>query len=343
MACKYCYHDGRPRVNEKQSRMSVDLLRKLIKDSAELASDIDFVWHGGEPLLAGMEHFKTAIDIQRKTCFSGRVRNIIQTNGVLLNKSWCRFLSLNHFIISTSLDGPAEINDANRLLLGGGKTYHRVARAVRLWKQTGNQMGAVALVTRTNVRYPAETYRGLKRVGFKSCAFHVCSQNDDQSVDLVPSAEEAAYFLKSVFDLWFEEDDPTFLIRNFRNVLRVLCGGVTIDCASRVDGCWGFIAVTANGDVYPCHRFVNRTNFRLGNILEESLSALYKKGYSLYRAMCSLPEECERCEWINVCGGGCAYERIVVNGSFQSIHPACEVKKELFAHIKIKTNELIKK
>ncbi len=341
MRCGYCYHEGIPRVKDRNSKMFDEVLRKLIHDSANLAKDVDFLWHGGEPLLAGRKHFETAITVQHEVRFVGNIRNLIQTNGILLGSdSLCRFLAENRFLVSTSLDGSAEANDANRILASGQGTYRLVLKGIQSWKQAGNQIGVVALITRANVGQPVETYRSLKNAGLKSCAFHICSQNDEGSVDAMPSPEETANFLKSVFNIWFEEDDPTFLVRNFRNVLRVMCGGTTVDCASRVDGCRGFIAVTANGDVYPCHRFVNRDSFRLGNVQEKDLAGIYKDSESVYAAMCSLPEDCKSCTWLNACGGGCAYERIVHTGSFQATDSSCGIRKDLFNHIKASAGAL---
>jgi uncharacterized protein len=100
------------------------------------------------------------------------------------------------------------------------------------------------------------------------------------------------------------------------------------------------MSITSNGDVYPCHRFVERKEYCIGNILESSLLEIYKKSESLYENLCSIDEKCKSCEWLDTCGNGCAYERLATNGSFKSIDPKCSIKKELFEHIKEKTKHL---
>lgn len=342
LRCVYCYHEGDPRCSDFSGNISHEILKKIIGNSADLAENVDFLWHGGEPLLAGINHFKKAIDIENRTIFKGKVRNMVQTNATLLNKRLCDFFNKHGFMISTSLDGPPEENDVNRIFANHSGTHHYISRAIKLWKSYGNKIGAVALVTKSNVKKPRDVYYGLKKSGLTSCSFHFCSQDDAGSVRVVPTIQEAASFFKSVFDLWLNDDDPEFPIRNFRNILRVLCGGNTVDCASRKDGCLGFIAITANGDVYPCHRFVNRPNFKIGNILKQNLVEIYDGAANIYSSMCRTADKCNNCEWLKMCGGGCAYERLVSHGSLRDIHPACELKKEIFSYVKERTKNLLK-
>lgn len=342
LRCAYCYHAGEPQRSDFSKNMSYEILGKIIGNSADLAENVDFLWHGGEPLLAGIYHFRKAIDIESRIAFKGKVRNMVQTNATLLNERLCEFFSKYGFMISTSLDGSPKENDTNRVFANRLGTYHHVSRAIDLWKSRGNKIGAVALVTKSNVQKPRDVYYGLKKSGLTSCSFHFCSQDDAGSVLVVPTIKESVKFFKSIFDLWFDDDDPGFPIRNFRNILRVLCGGTTIDCASRRDGCFGFMAITANGDVYPCHRFVNRPNFLIGNVIKQNLVEIYDGAADIYSSMCRTAEKCNNCKWLKMCGGGCAYERLVGRGSFQDVHPACELKKEIFNYVKEKTKNLLK-
>ncbi len=137
-----------------------------------------------------------------------------------------------------------------------------------------------------------------------------------------------------------KDDNPAFPIRNFRNVLRMFCGGKPLDCHSNTNGCYGFMAITANGDVYPCHRYVGRKKFCIGNIMKTSLSDIYNNSASLYQKMCNIEKECYECEWLGVCGNGCAYERLITNGLFESVDPECLLKKDMFQYIRNKAGYL---
>ncbi|MEA2006705.1 MAG: SPASM domain-containing protein [Patescibacteria group bacterium] len=159
----------------------------------------------------------------------------------------------------------------------------------------------------------------------------------------MPKPAEVTQFAKRLFDLWLEADDPSFKIRNFRNVIRGLCGGSPLECSSKIGVCRAFIAFDSNGDVYPCHRFVGRRQFVIGNVLEKSLKDIFTGSLAtdIYSEMAVIPENCQNCEWLNVCGAGCSYERLIGSGSFGAVSFDCEIKRPLFEHIKEKVKHLI--
>lgn len=346
LACKYCYHGGLSGQTGCHERMSDDILRRIISDACEFQSNIDFLWHGGEPLLAGLGHFMNAVRFQDEVfltggVFNGAVRNIIQTNLSLFNREFCEFFAENGFVLSTSIDGDEKAHDANRLYGNGSGTHAEVLDAIAMWRARGNKIGAVTLVTDQNVERAGETFHALKSSGITSFNFHFYAQDEFDSIGGIPDSEKSSRFFREVFDLWLKDDNPDFPIRNFRNVLRFLCGGRPLDCTSSVNGCRGFMAINANGDVYPCHRYVGRKEFCIGNILESSLYAIYSNAEALYASLCSVHEKCHGCEWLNVCGNGCAYERLTMKGSFNETAPECEVKQGLFRYIKEQVRELL--
>lgn len=333
LECSYCYHGDRFTKGEKVRIMQPSTLGRIIEGSKDLAVDIDFLWHGGEPLLAGLDMYQNALNIQKANAFKGNIRNILQTNATLINDDWINFFVKNDFLLSISLDGPEYLHDKNRYNHNKQGTFKSVSSGIKKVVDVDKAVGVIAVITKTNVNYPDEVYDALKATGAKTCAFHFCSGDDSDNFSLVPSGKEGISFFKRVFDLWLKDDNPNFLIRNFRNVLRVMYGGRALDCASNHDHCRRFIAVTLNGDVYPCHRFVNKDEFKLGNVLNQSLPSIYEKASKTYDTMASIPEKCFRCCWFKACGGGCAFERFTVGGKFPSEHPECELKQQLFYYI----------
>ena len=88
-----------------------------------------FSWHGGEPTTLGVDFFRKAVELERKHKPAGwRIRNGIQTNGVLLDDEWGRFLAAEDFSIGLSLDGPAELHDPYRVTRGGQPTHRQAMR-----------------------------------------------------------------------------------------------------------------------------------------------------------------------------------------------------------------------
>ena len=87
--CTYCYYLHKKELlpQPPAERPSDELLMELIRQSIE-GQDIDtvaFSWHGGEPLLAGIDFYRRAVGLQRRYAGGKRIKNDIQTNGLLLD------------------------------------------------------------------------------------------------------------------------------------------------------------------------------------------------------------------------------------------------------------------
>lgn len=343
LACRYCYHGIFSSKIESAPLMTNKILRKIIEGAAEISMDASFLWHGGEALLAELSHFQEAVAIQKQVTFLGRVINILQSNMTLMTKKKAVFFSENDFHVSTSLDGSKKSHDSNRIFRNGCGSHKNVLKAVSIFNDLNYTIGSICLITKSNVGDPDGTYHAMFNSGVTSFSYHICSQDEDRSIDAIPSQAEVVRFTKRMFDLWFEDDNPDFKIRNFRNVIRGLCGGHPLECSSKIGICRAFIAFDSNGDVYPCHRFVGRKQFIIGNVLKKPLKEIFTSPSSLdiYGEMAVIPKKCQRCQWLNVCGTGCPFERLVENGSFNSVGVDCGIKQPLFAHIKERTKNLI--
>jgi sulfatase maturation enzyme AslB (radical SAM superfamily) len=127
LRCTYCY-EGQEEFRSRGELMSQVHLERILKEILNSPKrDIQFLWHGGEPLLAGIDFYKHALDIQREANIHGiEIYNGIQTNGTLLNQKWIDFLAEHNFGISLSLDGPKFLHDQSRIDFGSNGTYERV-------------------------------------------------------------------------------------------------------------------------------------------------------------------------------------------------------------------------
>lgn len=332
LRCKYCYHLGG--VDRKITIMSEEVLWKVISNSAEIADEVDFLWHGGEPLLAGRSFYTKALLMQREIHFRGMVRNIIQTNATLVDDAWADFLTQNNFLVGVSLDGPELINDSCRITKDGRGTYKKVIRGIRKIQERQKNVGCIALVTKFNVCHPEEVWENIRRLGIPNLALHFCSATRwGNSDEITPTAEETLDFCKKLFDLWIEDDDPSFRIRNFVNVIRADNGAKPLDCAHQSSACKFFIAVDEQGNVFPCHRFANDITKSIGHIKDQGLATILDSSKKIYAQMMALPNTCRKCRYLKACGNGCAYERLMANGSFKTRNPHCAINSGLIRYI----------
>ena len=101
LRCSYCYYIEKYDIygsNEK-SVMDDKTLENCIKQhfSASSGDTVLFTWHGGEPLLAGIDFYERVLAIQKKYLPQGKnFLNGIQTNGTLITKEWCEFFAASN-------------------------------------------------------------------------------------------------------------------------------------------------------------------------------------------------------------------------------------------------------
>ena len=92
--CCYCYYlDKASLYHGREPKMSLDLLELYVKQYIE-ANDVPVVtfnWHGGEPLLMGLDFYKKAIDYERRYASGKKIENTIQTNATLITPEWANF------------------------------------------------------------------------------------------------------------------------------------------------------------------------------------------------------------------------------------------------------------
>jgi uncharacterized protein len=133
--CRYCFYLEKEKLypSGEKWKMAEPVLETYIRQYIEGqdADEIGFAWQGGEPTLLGVDFFRRAVEIQKK--YSGgargkRIHNAFQTNGVLLDEAWCRFLRENDFLVGLSIDGPRELHDIYRVDKKGEPTFDAVER-----------------------------------------------------------------------------------------------------------------------------------------------------------------------------------------------------------------------
>ena len=136
LECSYCYYLETERFysHPHQYRMSDALLETYIRQyiTASPGPVVLFVWHGGEPALAGLDFYRRAVELQKRYLPPGwNCWNNLQTNGILLDDSWCSFLADAHFDVGLSVDGTRWLHDTFRKDHRGQGTYERAVAAFR--------------------------------------------------------------------------------------------------------------------------------------------------------------------------------------------------------------------
>ncbi len=347
MTCGYCFYRRTESQYETPGphRMSREVLDALIRRYLKLRlPQTVFCWQGGEPTLMGLDFFRTAVTLmQRHGTGRQPVSNAFQTNGLLLDREWAAFLRQYIFLVGLSMDGPADVHDANRTISGQKGSHAEVLSRMELLRSEEVPFNILAVVSKASEGRAKEIYRYFRDLGVMHMQFIPCIESDPNTRRPYPfSTTPEAYgdFLCELFDAWLPEALDCVSIRIFDGLLRReltgdsgLCGFETI--------CGHCPVVEHNGDVYPCDFFV-QPEWKLGNIVTTPIEKLFARG-RLRRfagAKHRLPDACADCRWAGQCMGGCLKDRQRIAGGFNHPSHFCAAYKRLFEHIERPIKEL---
>jgi uncharacterized protein len=337
--CKYCFYKQRsPEVGQGRQRMSEDVLDKLIKDYMKLRLPLsEFAWQGGEPTLMGLDFYKRAVELQQKYSVPGQeVSNSLQTNGILLNEDWCRFLHEYNFLVGISLDGPEEMHNYYRRDHSGGGTFERVLEAIELCEEYDVAFNTLTLLNNKNVEYPDMLFDFFVELDVEYLQFIPCVEVDRATgkvADFSITPQQYGNFLCRVFDCWYEHGPGNIHIRDFDTFLDCLaCYEHTICTFNRQ--CSQYIVIEHSGDAFCCDFFVE-PKWKLGNILETPIEKLAasdcKRAFA--RAKSNISNKCLVCRELVFCRAGCLKDRIVSNReNFACESYFCRSYRQFFDH-----------
>lgn len=168
LGCTYCYYLDKAEIySGHEPRMSLEQLHIYVKTFIESCEvpQVTFNWHGGEPLLAGLDFYKKAVEYQKQYAGGKKIINTIQTNGTLLTPEWAQFLHDEDFLVGVSIDGPEHIHDAMRRDRGGRPTFDKVLKGIEILYRAGVQYNLMTAVNHHSEGHALEIYQFLKSLG----------------------------------------------------------------------------------------------------------------------------------------------------------------------------------
>jgi len=333
--CSYCYYLATPRPGPP--RMPDEVLERFIATyiASSPGPEVSFVWHGGEPTLAGLDFYRRVVELQARYLPAGwAVWNNLQTNGVILDDEWCAFLKANRFDVGLSIDGTRWCHDLYRVDARGHPSYQAAAAAVRRLQAHGIQPDLLCTVTPTTAAEPRAVYRALRDFGTGWIQFipiHRRGADGRPTADSV-GPEDYGDFLCAVFDDWVLHDLGHLEVQLFAETARMLAGGGPGLCWL-APVCGQAVVVEADGAVYSCDHYVNESH-RLGEVTGADLgdlvnSATQQRFGELKRTQ--LPGKCLACPWLDLCNGGCPKDRLV-SGPDAGVNHLCPGLTKFFAH-----------
>lgn len=323
--------------------MEEKLLEQFFAQYLELFSGHLFIiWHGGEPLLAGIRYFEHIIELETKYLKEGQtIKNAIQTNATLIDDEWATFFKAHDFKVGVSLDGGRESHDRFRLDYRERGSFDRVMRGIKVLRRHGIEPGIIQALTHDNIVHAREDFNffanilRIKRWGVNN--FLDVNAINQKMLNQSITNKELTAFLKTYINLWITQNDEQLQTREIENFMSGVLGKRASSCTFN-GACSGYFCLEYDGKIYPCDHFSNRTEFLLGDLTSQSLLKILNGPTRLKYAedVNTLHPDCIVCEWRQACHNGCTAHRLKgVSGKYYF----CETRKTVFGYLKNKLQE----
>lgn len=351
--CTYCFFLSKEALYPNdRSRMSEATLETYIRQLLEshLTPEVTVAWQGGEPTLMKLSFFERAVDLVDKYRKPGQiVRHTFQTNGLLLDDSWCSFFKKNNFLVGLSVDGPRELHDVYRRDRRGGGTFDHVMKGWEHLRRHKVEFNILCTVNAANQAHGREVYRFFRdELDAKWMQFIpiveratketidvanlgwgdrsrdgkrlLYTQTGELVTDRTVGGEAYGRFLIDIYEEWIRHDVGTVFVQLFDVTLEAYFGRHLL--CIHAPTCGLGPALEHNGDVYTCDHFVEPA-YKLGNIHETSLLDLIASP-PMRKFGCdkrdTLTTQCQRCEFRPLCNGGCPKDRFVLSSDNERGH-----------------------
>lgn len=334
LKCKYCFADEGEYKGGKRKMMSVEIGKKAIDFVIEKSGprkNIEVDLFGGEPLMA-FNNIKEIVDYAREQekIHGKNIRFTMTTNATLLNDENMEYLDKNMGNIVLSIDGRKEVNDNVRIRFDGSGSYDAILPKIKTMvsrRDKSKQYYARGTFTRENTDF-FEDVMALANEGFDEISIEPVVLPDEHELSL---REEDLPTIFEQYDKLYEEmlkrhrEGNDFKFYHFNIDLQ---GGPCV--YKRISGCGAgheYVAITPDGEVYPCHQFVGNKDFLLGNIFDKNmdmeLSNKFRKAHIYNKPMC---KEC----WARFyCSGGCQANNFNFNGDMHIPYEiGCKMQKK---------------
>lgn len=332
LACRYCfaeegeYHGRRALMSFEVGKKALDFL--IANSGMRHNLEVDFF--GGEPLM-NWEVVKQLVEYGRsqEAKYDKHFRFTLTTNGVLLNDEIMEFCNREMSNVVMSLDGRPEVNDRMRPFRNGKGSYEVIVPKFQKFAASREQKDYYVRGTFTHENLDfAEDALHFADLGFKH-----------MSIEPVVAAPEEPYAIR-------EEDLPYIMEQydrlaaeyvkrakegrgfNFFHFMIDLSQGPCV--AKRLSGCGSgteYLAVTPWGDLYPCHQFVGKDEFLLGNVDTGVTNTKVRDEFKLCNVYAK--DKCRDCFARFYCSGGCAANSYNFHGSITDAYDVgCAMQKK---------------
>lgn len=322
--CSYCFA-SQGKFHGKEGIMTIETAKRaidfLVENSGNRRNlEVDFF--GGEPLL-NFELCKETVAYARsiEKAHNKNFRFTLTTNGVKLTDEVIEWANKECYNVVLSLDGRKEVHDRFRVDRAGRGSYDRIVPNFQKFVESRGDKSYYMRGTFShyNTDFTNDIFHMADDLGFSELSMEPVVTDPSSPSALTEEDLPVLYEQYEILakDMLRREKDGKPI--TFYHYMIDLEHGPCV--YKRVSGCGSgteYMAVTAWGDLYPCHQFVNDPEYKLGNIWDgvqhENIRDEFKECNVYARP------ECKECWARMYCAGGCAANALHATGDIHGVY-----------------------
>lgn len=348
MRCKYCFASTGD-FGVKRTLMKPEIGKKAIDfliNASGSRRNLEIDFFGGEPLL----NMKTVSEIisyarEKEERYNKKFRFTITTNALLLNSENIDYINKNMNNVVLSIDGRKEVNDCMRIKVDGSGTYDNIIEKIKRIAESRNQDNYYVrgTFTRNNLDFSKDVLH-LANEGFKQVSVEPVVAQDGSGYEIKENDLNTLFNEYEKLALEYVNKRKEGKAFNFFHFMIDLEQGPCV--LKRLAGCgsgYEYLAVSPEGDLYPCHQFVGMEDFKMGNVSTLEDKGLNQEIQSQFmNSNIYTKDECRKCWAKFYCSGGCAANAYQFNKNINIPYKiGCELeRKRVECAIWIKTQEM---
>ncbi len=331
LRCEYCFAGtgdfgmDRSMMSRETAYAAIDFL--MDKSGTRKMLELDFF--GGEPLM-NWDVIVDSVKYGRKKEkeYGKTIRFTITTNALALDDEKMQLIDKEMSNVVISVDGRKETHDKYRKTVSGEGSFKYISdNAIKLAKMRENREHYVrGTYTKHNLDFSKDVI-ALYDMGFEQISIEPVVVEDDSEYaismsDLPQIRQEYQKLAKKYLEM--RKDGKWF------NFFHFMIDLDDFPCVSkRLLGCGAgneYVAITPNGDIFPCHQFVGQDKFVIGNVND----SWFDKDKQIEFAELNVVNnsECKDCWAKYFCCGGCKANAWKMNKNLFMPHKvSCEIIK----------------
>lgn len=332
LACRYCfagegeYQGDKAFMSYEVGKQALDFL--IANSGSRRNLEVDFF--GGEPLM----NFNVVKQLvcygrEQEKIHNKKFRFTLTTNGVLLNDDIIEFLNAEMANVVLSVDGRKSVHDWMRPTRNAKGSYDIIMPKFQKLAESREQKNYYVrgTFTRHNLDFAKDVLH-LVDLGFEQISVEpvVADEKEEyaiQEADIQQIFDEYDKLAKALIECKKNGKKVNFFHFNID-----LSGGPCV--AKRLSGCGSgteYLAVTPWGDLYPCHQFVGKEEFLMGNVFDGVKKTDLRDEFKLCNVYAK--PKCKECFARFYCSGGCAANSYNFHGNINGTYDVgCELQKK---------------